>query len=185
MGQRTVTLNPDSISTAGNSGLSIINLANIQAVDATGGIMSLTGEATVTLDNLSIGAAETITSIQTTMTGTVVSGGATLIFKTDLLESDGTQWYTENIGPDDGSEATDVGTIRTTSNGSAAWTNAEINDIKIKITFQAQTVARFYLIDHLALIVVIETPPVIQGKVRHTSGITRHTSGKIILQDIP
>ena len=186
MGQRTVLLIPDGVATNNNSGLSIVALSNIQAIDVANGIMSLTADATMTFDNLTLAAGETITSITPTMTGTILSGAAvTIVIQQEILESDDTQLYTQNIGPNGADEATYVGTTRTTSDGSTAWSNNDIDGLKIKLTFLANTATRFWLLDFIGVTVVIETPPNIKGKIQHTSGKIQHTSGKIEMIDIP
>lgn len=185
MGQRTVLLIPDGVTTNNNSGLSIIALINIQAIDVGNGVMTLTADATMTFDNLTLHAGETIVSVTPTMTGTVLNGsGVTIIIQQEILESDDTQLYTQNIGPNGAAETTYLGTTRTTSDGSTAWTNNDIDGLKIKLTFAANTATRFWLLDFQGVTVVIDTPPINGGKIRHTSGKLQHTSGKIELADI-
>jgi len=78
-----------------------------------------------------------------------------------------------------------TGGTRTTSDGSSAWTESDINGLQLKLNFAAESGGnQFGLVGHMGLTLIVQSPPIIQGKVRHTSGITRHTSGKISMIDI-
>mgnify|MGYP003140488625 FL=1 len=184
MAQTTTLLSCNT--TPSTSGLAIITQLNLSNKDGLIGLMDLNSTIQFGIDNPTVSGGTTITSITPELTGYVLDGvGVTLVIKFEILDSDGSQLYTENFGPNGTTNTTLNGTTRTTSDGSNAWTLSDVNGIQIKLSFIAQTADKFFYVDHAGVNMVLEEPPIIKGKIQHQSGLINHTSGKISLIDIP
>ena len=178
------------------TGFAIVNQANITSIDVgedhiSVGLVDASSTVTISLDNISLGSGDSIVSVTPRMDYQINGGsGITQVIQL-LILSGGSTLYTDNFGPTNASGQTGntmqtyTGTTRTTSDGSSAWTESDINGLQLKLNFAAESGGnQFGLVGHMGLTLIVQSPPIIQGKVRHTSGITRHTSGKISMIDI-
>tara|TARA_R100000805_G_C3581609_1_gene85261 strand:+ start:317 stop:907 length:591 start_codon:yes stop_codon:yes gene_type:complete len=171
-----------------------LNLASIDVgTDHTSiGLVDLNSTITTALDNISLGAGSTIVSVTSRMDYQINGGsGITHVIQLLILDSGGSTLYTDTFGPTNATGQTGntmqtyTGTARTTSDGSSAWTESDINGLQLKLNFAAESGGnQFGFVGHMGLTVITQSPPIIQGKIHQTSGITRLTSGKIILKDI-
>ena len=93
-----------------------------------------TGNGTVTFELTNLAQTPTsITSIQH-FAEAQCGSAATMVIQHEFLNSSNTQLYTENEGYSTDTDNTVSGTIRTTSDGSTAWTENDINTLRIKLT---------------------------------------------------
>ena len=179
------------------TGFTIMTELNLASIDvgtghASVGLVDLNSTITTALDNISLGSGDSIVSVASRMDYQINGGsGITQVIQLLILNSGGSTLYTDNFGPTNASGQTGntmqtyTGGTRTTSDGSSAWTESDINGLQLKLNFAAESGGnQFGLVGHMGLTLIVQSPPIIQGKVRHTSGITRHTSGKISMIDI-
>jgi len=179
------------------TGFAIAVQANIASIDVgvdhiSVGLVDASSTITIALDNISLAAGHSIVSVTPRMDYQINGGsGITQVVQLLTLDSGGSTLYTDVFGPTNvtgqtgNTMQTYTGTTRTTSDGSSAWTESDINGLQLKLNFAAETGGnQFGLVGHFGLTVITQSPPVPAGKINHTLGITKLTSGKIILQDI-
>ena len=107
-------------------------------------------------------------------------GGAhTVVIQHEFLNSSNTQLYTENEGYAGTSDNTVSGTVRTTSDGSTAWTENDINTLRVKLTQLAGVGTGTATCDHFFVRVKYNVADPVAGLIKLTSGKIKLTSGKI------
>ena len=110
----------------------------------------------------------------------VFSGaGATMVIQHEFLNSSNTQLYTENEGYSTDVENQVSGTVRTTSDGSTAWTENDINTLRVKLTQLAGVGTGTATCDHFFVRVKYNVADPTAGLIKLTSGKINLTSGKI------
>ena len=110
----------------------------------------------------------------------VFSGdGATMVIQHEFLNSSNTQLYTENEGYSTDTENQVSGTVRTTSDGSTAWTENDINTLRVKLTQLAGVGTGTATCDHFFVRVKYNVADPTAGLIKLTSGKINLTSGKI------
>lgn len=110
----------------------------------------------------------------------VFSGaGATMVIQHEFLNSSNTQLYTENEGYSTDTENQVSGTVRTTSDGSTAWTENDINTLRVKLTQLAGVGTGTATCDHFFVRVKYNVADPVAGLIKLTSGKIKLTSGKI------
>ena len=110
----------------------------------------------------------------------VFSGdGATMVIQHEFLNASNTQLYTENEGYSTDTDNTQSGTVRTTSDGSTAWTENDINTLRVKLTQLAATGGGTAVCDHFFVRVIYNVADPVAGLIKLTSGKINLTSGKI------
>lgn len=110
----------------------------------------------------------------------VFSGaGATMVIQHEFLNSSNTQLYTENEGYSTDTENQVSGTVRTTSDGSTAWTENDINTLRVKLTQLAGVGTGTATCDHFFVRVKYNVADPVAGLIKLTSGKINLTSGKI------
>ena len=110
----------------------------------------------------------------------VFSGdGATMVIQHEFLNSSNTQLYTENEGYSTDVENQVSGTVRTTSDGSTAWTENDINTLRVKLTQLAGVGTGTATCDHFFVRVKYNVADPVAGLIKLTSGKIKLTSGKI------
>ena len=90
----------------------------------------------VTLDDFDYAGlgASSITSVQLILVGNYDARSGSWIANTDITDASGTSYYAENLTvPAGRTSSTLSGTVRTTSDGSAAWTDSNLDDLRIKV----------------------------------------------------
>ena len=89
----------------------------------------------VTLDDFAGLGASSITSVQLILVGNYDARSGSWIANTNIFDASDTSYYAENIiVPAGRTASTLLGTVRTTSDGSAAWTGSDLNGMKIGIS---------------------------------------------------
>jgi hypothetical protein len=128
------------------------------------------------LTNLS----QTPTSITSIQHFAEVQCGAsqTVVIQHEFLNSSNTQLYTENEGYAGTSDNTVSGTVRTTSDGSTAWTENDINTLRIKLTQLAST-GGIAVCDHFFVRVIYDVADPVAGLIKLNSGKIKLNSGLI------
>ena len=88
----------------------------------------------VTLDDFDNTGVSSIDSIQLILVGNYDARSGSWIANTDITDASGTSYYAENLTvPAGRTSSTLSGTVRTTSDGSAAWTDSNLDDLRIKV----------------------------------------------------
>ena len=90
----------------------------------------------VTLSDFNYAAlgASSITSVQLILVGNYDARSGSWLANTEITDASGTAHYTENLTvPAGRTSSTLSGTVRTTSDGSAAWTGSDLNDMRIRV----------------------------------------------------
>ena len=110
----------------------------------------------------------------------VFSGaGATMVIQHEFLNSSNTQLYTENEGYSTDVENQVSGTVRTTSDGSTAWTENDINTLRVKLTQLAGVGTGTATCDHFFVRVKYNVADPVAGLIKLTSGKIKLNSGLI------
>ena len=88
----------------------------------------------VTLSDFDNTGVASIDSVQIILVGNYDARSGSWIANTDITNASGTSYYTENFTvPAGRSSSTLSGTVRTTSDGSAAWTDSNLDGMKIRV----------------------------------------------------
>ena len=110
----------------------------------------------------------------------VQSGGtSTMVIQHEFLNASNTQLYTENEGYSTDTDNTQSGTVRTTSDGSTAWTENDINTLRVKLTQLAATGAGTAVCDHFFVRVIYNVADPVAGLIKLNSGKVKLNSGLI------
>ena len=106
-------------------------------------------------------------------------GSQTVVIQHEFLNSSNTQLYTENEGYAGTSDNTVSGTVRTTSDGSTAWTENDINTLRVKLTQLAGVGTGTATCDHFFVRVKYNVADPSAGLIKLNSCKLKLTSGKI------
>ena len=108
-------------------------------------------------------------------------GGAhTVVVQHEFLNSSNTQLYTENEGYATSTDNTVSGTVRTTSDGSTAWTENDINTLRVKLTQIATTSGLVTaVVDHFFVRVIYDIADPVAGLIKLNSGKIKLNSGLV------
>ena len=110
----------------------------------------------------------------------VFSGaGATMVIQHEFLNSSNTQLYTENEGYSTDTENQVSGTVRTTSDGSTAWTENDINTLRVKLTQLAGVGTGTATCDHFFVRVKYNVADPVAGLIKLNSGKIKLNSGLV------
>ena len=110
----------------------------------------------------------------------VFSGaGATMVIQHEFLNSSNTQLYTENEGYSTDVENQVSGTVRTTSDGSTAWTENDINTLRVKLTQLAGVGTGTATCDHFFVRVKYNVADPVAGLIKLNSGKIKLNSGLV------
>ena len=103
---------------------------------------------------------------------------ATVVIQHEFLNSSNTQLYTENEGYAGTSDSTIEGTTRTTSDGSTAWTENDINTLRVKLT-QLANLGGVAVCDHFFVRVKYNVADPVAGLIKLNSGKIKLNSGLV------
>ena len=122
-----------------------------------------------------------IASAQVIFESQAVTAGATAVILLEMLNSSNTQLNSEYMAMSQDYDQIQTEAVRTTSDGSTAWTQNAINTLRIKLTYITQTSggagpASTGYMDHF-YVRVIYTPTA--GLIKLNSGAVKLTNGKI------
>jgi hypothetical protein len=110
----------------------------------------------------------------------VFSGaGSTQVIQHEFLNSSNTQLYTENEGYSTDTENQVSGTVRTTSDGSTAWTENDINTLRVKLTQLAGVGGGTATCDHFFVRVKYNVADPTAGLIKLNSGKIKLNSGLV------
>ena len=88
----------------------------------------------VTLSDFDNTGVASIDSVQIIIVGNYNARSGSWLANTDITDASGTSYYAENLTvPAGRTTSTITGTVRTTSNGSAAWTDSNLDGMKIRV----------------------------------------------------
>jgi hypothetical protein len=104
----------------------------------------------------------------------------TAVIANAILNGSNTQLYTENLAWSSNSDNSVSATTRTTSDGSTAWTENDINTMRIKCTWIAEAgPITTILVDHYFVRVIYNVPDPTAGLIKLNSGMVKLNSGHI------
>ena len=106
-------------------------------------------------------------------------GAQTVVIQHEFLNSSNTQLYTENEGYAGTSDNTVSGTVRTTSDGSTAWTENDINTLRVKLTQLAGVGTGTATCDHFFVRVIYDVADPVAGLIKLNSGKIKLSSGLV------
>ena len=128
-------LNPASASTNTNWDSSTVSELD---QGETSNLWQTTGQPcalTVLLDDFDNTGVSSITSVQLIIVGDFDARSGAWLADTDIYNASGSSFYQENLLiPAGRSASTVTGTVRTTSDGSTAWTDSDLDDMRIGLT---------------------------------------------------
>ena len=161
------------------SSTGVTNFDNTVTSDDNRGTISSTNDFIIfELTNLSQ-TPTSITSIQH-FAEAQCGGSQTVVIQHEFLNSSNTQLYTENEGYAGTSDNTVSGTVRTTSDGSTAWTENDINTLRVKLTQIATTsVLVTAVVDHFFVRVIYDIADPVAGLIKLNSGKIKLNSGLV------
>lgn len=152
--------------------------SRVGALDGAAWLIATVGHAAIIeLTNLT-GNVGTINWIQHTIHGNGIAGKTTADGKVFILNDSNTELYADTHTFNPPGIQTYTGTQRTTSNGSDAWTESDINALRLKIKFEAESAANDLAIDFVKITVDYDLAPTIPP-LQLTSGLVKITSGLI------
>ena len=156
----------------------VTNWSNTTTSNDSYGTISATGKyITFGLTNLSQ-TPTSITSIQH-FAEAQCGSAATMVIQHEFLNSSNTQLYTENEGYSTDTDNTQSGTVRTTSDGSTAWTENDINTLRIKLTQLAAAGSGTAVCDHFFVRVIYNVADPVAGLIKLNSGRIKLNSGLV------
>ena len=109
---------------------------NTIASDDTIGVLTTSLDWTFELTNLSQSPASII-SVQPKIEGKTNASGGTFAFFNKILNGSSTELYSESFAVTGNTDNSNSGATRTTSDGSTAWTENDINTLRIRWDFIA------------------------------------------------
>ena len=121
-----------------------------------------------------------IDSVQVIQESQAEVAAVTAVIQLEMLNSSNTQLNTEFIGISQDSDSINTETLRTTSNGSDAWTENDINTLRIKLTQLAATNPSVTAVcDHFYVRVIYNVADPTAGLIKLNSGLVSLNSGLI------
>jgi len=152
--------------------------SRLSALDGGFFLMQTVGHVVIIeLTNLT-GNVGTINYIQHTIHGNGIAGKTTADGKVFILNNSNTELYAETHTFNPPGIQTKTGTQRTTSDGSTAWTESDINALRLKIEFEAESAANDLAIDFVKVTVDYDLAPA-TPPLQLTSGLVKITSGLV------
>jgi len=130
-----VYLNPAAASTNTNWDSAVVSELDQGETSNTWTSTANAAALTVTLDDFDNTGVSSITSVQLIIVGNYDARSGSWLADTDIYNASGSSLYQENLLiPAGRSASTITGTARTTSDGSAAWTDSDLDGMRIGLT---------------------------------------------------
>ena len=128
-------LNPASATTNTNWDSSTVSELDQGETSNTWKTTANNADLIVTLDDFDNTGVSSITSVQVILVGNYDSRSGFWSASTSITNSSGTSYYNEILTVPAGRTASTLsGTVRTTSDGSAAWTDSDLDGMKLRVT---------------------------------------------------
>ena len=161
-----------------NTGVS--NQSNTLTSDDNRNTMALSSDWIFELTNLSQ-TPTSIDSVQIIHESHAATAGHTSVLLLEMLNGSNTQLNSEYTAFQQDSDDTIVETVRTTSNGSDAWTLDAVNNLRVKLTYVTATgpSATTAYIDHFYAIVTYNVPDPSGGRIFISDGAIKLNTGAI------
>ena len=161
------------------SATGVVLESNTTTSDDTRNLMTTSLDWTFELTNLSQ-TPTSIISIQPKIEGRTNAEGGSFIFFHKILNSSGTELYSEGFSTSDDEDNSNSGATRTTSDGSTAWTENDINGLRIRFDFfTALGGASQGFVDHYYVEVKYNVADPTAGLIKLNSGLVKLNSGLI------
>ena len=130
-----VYLNPASATTNTNWDSSTVSELDQGETSNTWQTTANGADLRVTLDDFDNTGVASIDSVQVIIVGNYDARSGLWTCTTRISDGSDTPYYNENLTVPAGRTASTLtGTVRTTSNGSAAWTNSDLDDLKLGLS---------------------------------------------------
>ena len=122
-----------------------------------------------------------IDSVQIKHESHTATAGHTSVILLEMLDGSNTQLNSEYTAFQQDSDATIVESVRTTSNGSDAWTLDAVNNLRVKLTYVTATgpSATTAYIDHFYAIVTYNVPDPSGGRIFISDGAVKLNNGAL------
>lgn len=160
-----------------NTGVS--NPENTTASDDSRNTMTTSLDWTFELTNLTY-TPTSIIHVQPKIEAKSNAEGGSFIFLHKILQGDNTELYSEGFNASDDEDNSNSGATRTTSDGSSAWTENDINTLRIRFDFLAGFGgASQGFVDHYYVEVKYNYNPPPAGKITIAAGKVTLAAGKI------
>ena len=174
------TITEDLVQSSVVSSTGVTDFGNTVASDDNRGTIANTNGNNIIFELTNLSQTPTsITSIQH-FAEAQCGGAHTVVIQHEFLNSSNTQLYTENEGYAGTSDNTVSGTVRTTSDGSTAWTENDINTLRVKLTQLATTsVSVTAVCDHFFVRVIYDVADPVAGLIKLNSGKIKLSSGLV------
>ena len=128
-------LNPASATTNTNWDSSTVSELDQGETSNTWQTTANNADLVVTLDDFDNTGVSSITSVQVILVGNYDSRSGSWSASTSITNSSGTSYYNEILAVPAGRTASTLsGTVRTTSDGSTAWTDSDLDGMKLRVT---------------------------------------------------
>ena len=151
--------------------------SRLQAQDGNSFLFETVGhDCIIELTNLT-GDVNAINNIQYTVVASGVAAKTYADLSVVLVDGSNSTYYSETHTLNPPGLQTVTGTQRTTSNGSDAWTESQINNLRIKLIFAAESGPNDLQVDFISVLVNYNenvTPPI-----RLSSGLVKLTNGLV------
>ena len=128
-------LNPASATTNTNWDSSTVSELDQGETSNTWQSTANNADLVVTLDDFDNTGVSSITSVQVILVGNYDSRSGSWSASTSITNSSGTSYYNEILAVPAGRTASTLsGTVRTTSDGSTAWTDSDLDGMKLEVS---------------------------------------------------
>ena len=161
------------------SATGVVLESNTTTSDDTRNLMTTSLDWTFELTNLSQ-TPTSIVSIQPKIEGRTNAEGGSFIFFHKILNGSSTELYSEGFSTSDDEDNSNSGATRTTSDGSTAWTESDINGLRIRFDFLTGLGgASQGFIDHYYVEVIYNVADSVAGLIKLNSGLVNLNSGLV------
>ena len=155
------------------SATGVVLESNTTTSDDTRNLMTTSLDWTFELTNLSQ-TPTSIVSIQPKIEGRTNAEGGSFIFFHKILNGSSTELYSEGFSTSDDEDNSNSGATRTTSDGSTAWTESDINGLRIRFDFLTGLGgASQGFIDHYYVEVIYNVADSVAGLIKLNSGLVK------------
>ena len=161
------------------SATGVVLESNTTTSDDTRNLMTTSLDWTFELTNLSQ-TPTSIVSIQPKIEGRTNAEGGSFIFFHKIVNGSSTELYSEWFSTSDDEDNSNSGATRTTSDGSTAWTESDINGLRIRFDFLTGLGgASQGFIDHYYVEVIYNVADSVAGLIKLNSGLVNLNSGLV------
>ena len=169
-------LNPEVATTNTNWDESDVSYLDQGQTSNTWQTTANSAELIVTLDDFNNTGVASIDSVQLIIVGNYDARSGAWTARTKIMDSSDTQIYGEDLTVPQGRTASTVtGTVRTTSDGSTAWTDSDLDGMKLRI-FSSNCTDKGQLVQYYIKVIYTEAT----GYANTVIGVAPYAIGEIV-----